>query len=81
MKSNTQGEVDKCYSNGDLEFVYQDANQTSLEYVRVEKQQEDNYDGKYYADILDTETKMSLKLNQDLIQIITEQNIYNNDIS
>lgn len=53
MKSYTQCKIHKNYGDWHLEFVNQNVYETSLEYICVEKQQEDNDGCKQYTHVLD----------------------------
>ena len=60
MKTNTKGKVYKCNCNCRFEFPNEDFNESCLEDVRVEKQQEYNNDGEEYTHILYA-TKIKIK--------------------
>lgn len=56
MQPNWKTEVDEHKKNCCFELGYQNVDETGLEYVRVEEQQEDNNDRKQNENILNSET-------------------------
>ena len=58
MQSNWKTEVHQDKDDSRLELGYENANETSLEDVRVEEEQKDDDDGKQNAHILNSGTIM-----------------------
>ena len=56
VQSNWKTKVHQHKENCCFELWYENANETSLEYVSVEEQQKDNNDSKENAHVLDAET-------------------------
>jgi len=56
MQSNRKTKVHQNKKDCCLELWYQNANKTSLEYVRVEEKQEDDNDSEQDAHVLDAKT-------------------------